>query len=102
MFRHRDPAPTDESDAREAMPPTASTLRPGADGHHDGISGGHRQPVQLGGPGHEWGNLYPPPNYYTYHWAAADVDISDQAEADFPADGGQISLDQRFKAASAT
>ena len=50
-------------------------------------------PCRLVAAAYEWWNPHAPEGYYTYHWAAADVDISDQAEADFPADGGEVTLD---------
>ena len=86
--------PTDQSDAREASAATSvNVYDPGPTVTMTGFPQDTGSPCSLVAAGYEWWNPDPPPNYYTYHWAAADVYISDQAEADFPADGGQISLD---------
>ena len=50
--------------------------------------------MQLGGRGLRVVESRPAPKLLHVPFrAAANIDISDQAEADFPADGGQISLD---------
>ena len=86
--------PTDNSDQREADYTTGTSLiDPGPVVTLTGFPQDTSSPCRLVAAAYEWWNPDAPEGYYTYHWAAADVDISDQAEADFPADGGEVTLD---------